>query len=230
MGLRFCVRAFSSCGKRAPLFIAVHGPLTVAASPVAEHRLQTRRLSSCGSRAQPLRGMWDPPRPGLEPVSPALAGGLLTTAPPGKPLSFYFLHCAALPLMTSSSTHLCFLKLLNFKQIISQPINKSVHKNLFVMSICTTLGSLISSYFCYRLGKCTSLEFLFSRRDQAGPLSNSVVFRWGQFAPPADTWECLGTFLLSQLEGGVLLVSLGCCYISYTAQDMSLPTTKHYLA
>ena len=33
-----------------PLFIAVHGPLTVAASLVAEHRLQTRRLSSCGSR------------------------------------------------------------------------------------------------------------------------------------------------------------------------------------
>ena len=34
-----------------PLFIAVRGPLTVAASLVAEHRLQTRRLSSCGSRA-----------------------------------------------------------------------------------------------------------------------------------------------------------------------------------
>ena len=29
--------------------------------------------------------MWDLPRPGLEPVSPALAGGFLTTAPPGKP-------------------------------------------------------------------------------------------------------------------------------------------------
>ena len=27
------------------------GPLTVAASLVAEHRLQTRRLSNCGSRA-----------------------------------------------------------------------------------------------------------------------------------------------------------------------------------
>ena len=51
LGLRFCVRAFSSCGKRGPLFIAVRGPLTVAASFVAEHRLQTRRLSSCGSRA-----------------------------------------------------------------------------------------------------------------------------------------------------------------------------------
>ena len=34
--------------------------------------------------------MWDLPRPGLEPVSPALAGRFSTTAPPGKPL-FYFL-------------------------------------------------------------------------------------------------------------------------------------------
>ena len=51
LGLRFCVRASSSCGKRGPLFIAVRGPLTIAASLVVEHRLQTRRLSSCGSRA-----------------------------------------------------------------------------------------------------------------------------------------------------------------------------------
>ena len=57
----------------------------IAASLVAEHRLQTHRLSSCGSRAQLLRRMWDLPRPGLEPVSPALAGRFLTTAPPGKP-------------------------------------------------------------------------------------------------------------------------------------------------
>ena len=51
LGLRFCARAFSSCGERGPLFIAVRGPLTVTASPAAEHRLQTRRLRSCGSRA-----------------------------------------------------------------------------------------------------------------------------------------------------------------------------------
>ena len=85
LGLRFCVRAFSSCGKRGPLFIAVCGPLTIVASLVAEHRLQTRRLSSCGARAQLLHTMWDLPRPGLEPVSPALAGRLSTTVPPGKP-------------------------------------------------------------------------------------------------------------------------------------------------
>ena len=35
--------------------------------------------------------MWDLPGPELEPVSPALAGGFLTTAPPGKPL-FLFLQ------------------------------------------------------------------------------------------------------------------------------------------
>ena len=85
LGLRFCARAFSSCGKRGPLFITVHGPLTITASLVAEHRLQTRRPSNCGSRAQLLRGMWDLPRPALEPVSPALAGRFSTTAPPGKP-------------------------------------------------------------------------------------------------------------------------------------------------
>ena len=88
LGLRFRARAFASCGKWGPLFIAVRGPLTIAASLVKEHRLQTCRLSNCGSRAQLLRGMWDLPRPGLEPMSPALAGRFSTTAPPGKPSNF----------------------------------------------------------------------------------------------------------------------------------------------
>ena len=91
LGLRFCSSAFSSCGERGPLFIAVCGPLTIVASLVSEHRLQMHRLSSCGSRAQLLRGMWDLPRPGLEPVSPALAGRLSTTAPPGKPEKIFFI-------------------------------------------------------------------------------------------------------------------------------------------
>ena len=89
LGLRFCARAFSSCGKWGPLFIAVRGPLTIAASLVAEHRLQMRRLSNCGSRAQLLRGMWDIPGPGLEPVSPALAGGFLTLRHQGSPWGLF---------------------------------------------------------------------------------------------------------------------------------------------
>ena len=51
LGLRFRARAFSSCGEWGPLFIAVRGPLIVAASLVAKRGLQRRRLSSCGSRA-----------------------------------------------------------------------------------------------------------------------------------------------------------------------------------
>ena len=41
--------------------------------------------------------MWDLPRPGLEPVSPALAGRFSTTAPPGKPLKFLILSEPWLP-------------------------------------------------------------------------------------------------------------------------------------
>ena len=105
LDLRFCTRAFSSCGERGPLFVAVCGPFTVAASLVAEHRLQSRRLSSSGPWAQLLRGMWDPPRPGLEPTSPALAGRLSTTAPPGKPLTFLiFLNYHFIPLLPVSNS------------------------------------------------------------------------------------------------------------------------------
>ena len=96
LGLRCCVRAFSSCGERGLLLVVVHGLLIAVASLVAEHGLLARglsscglqalehRLSSCGAWAYLLHGMWDLPRPGLEPVSPALAGRFLTTAPPGR--------------------------------------------------------------------------------------------------------------------------------------------------
>ena len=83
LGLCFCARAFSSCGMRGA---TLHrGAWASHYCGLSLRRLQTRRLSSCGSRAQLLRGMWDLPRPGLEPASLALAGRLSTTAPPGKP-------------------------------------------------------------------------------------------------------------------------------------------------
>ena len=112
LGLRFFARAFSSCSKQGPLFIAVRGPLTIAASLVAEHRLQMRRLSNRGSWAQLLRDMWDLPRPGLEPVSPALAGRFLTTAPPGKPC-FLLKRCIMKYLVDKCV--ICNLFLNNFK-------------------------------------------------------------------------------------------------------------------
>ena len=69
---------FSSCGTRASVVVA-RGISSCGS------RALGRRLSSCGARAKLLRGMWDLPGSGLEPVSPALEGRFLTTVPPGKP-------------------------------------------------------------------------------------------------------------------------------------------------
>ena len=52
-------------------------------------RALEQRLSSCGTWASLPRGMWDLPRPGLEPMSPALAGRFLTTVPPGESLTHF---------------------------------------------------------------------------------------------------------------------------------------------
>ena len=68
---------FNNCGMRASVVVA--RGLSSCGSQAPEHR-----LSSCGTRAQLLRGMRDLPGPGLEPMSLALAGGFLATAPPRK--------------------------------------------------------------------------------------------------------------------------------------------------
>ena len=110
LGLHCCVPSFSSCGECGLLFVAVRGLLLAVLSLCFRARaLGTQSsvvvalgLSSCGSQALEhrlsscgawalLHGMWDLPRPGLEPVSPALTGGYLTTAPPGKPYSVFLI-------------------------------------------------------------------------------------------------------------------------------------------
>ena len=85
---------FSCCGARTPgarTSVVVARGLSSCGSQALEHR-----LSSCGALASLLRGMWDLPGPGLEPMCPALAGGFLTTAPPGKPLSLVFVWMVAI--------------------------------------------------------------------------------------------------------------------------------------
>ena len=57
--------------------VVVHGLLPVLTSLLVEHRLQGPQPAAIVAR--------DLPGPGIKPVSPELAGGFLTTAPPGKP-------------------------------------------------------------------------------------------------------------------------------------------------
>ena len=73
------------------------------ASLVAEHRISTgqasvaaahgctrcgsqalgHRFNICGMQTELFHGMWDLPRPGMEPMSPTLAGGFFTSGPQG---------------------------------------------------------------------------------------------------------------------------------------------------
>ena len=64
--------------------------------------------------------MWDLPGPGLEPVSPALAGGFLTTAPPGEPL-IVVLICIFL--IASDVEHLVmFFLAIHWRNVYSDPL------------------------------------------------------------------------------------------------------------
>ena len=65
------VRCSSSFSLRWLLLLQITGPRPTA-------------FSSCGKWAQLLCGTWNLPGPGIEPVSPALAAGFLSTEPPGK--------------------------------------------------------------------------------------------------------------------------------------------------
>ena len=49
-------------------------------------------LSSCGTQAPLLRGVWNTPRPGIEPAPPALTGRRPSTVPPGKSKRVHFAH------------------------------------------------------------------------------------------------------------------------------------------
>ena len=82
LGLCCCMWAFSSCDERG-LLLAVM-PLLCRAQALA------CGLSSRGTWTWLLRGMWNLPGPGVEPVSPALAGGHLSTGQPGESISLPF--------------------------------------------------------------------------------------------------------------------------------------------
>ena len=86
LGLHCHAQAFSSCSKLGLPSSSGAQTSHCSSFPCAEHGLQACRLSSHSTRALLFHGMWNLPRPGIEPVSPALAGGFLTTGPPGKSL------------------------------------------------------------------------------------------------------------------------------------------------
>ena len=105
---------FSCCGARA---LGMWASVVVACG-----------LTSCGSWTQLLRGRWDLPGPGLKPVSPALAGGFLTTVLPGKPqLSILHILVYVCQSQSPNSSHPCL-----------SPVG--IH--MFVLYICVSISAL----------------------------------------------------------------------------------------
>ena len=95
LGLHCCTQPFSSCSTQAYCsgFSCCGAPtLGLCASVVGIQGLincglqaiECTGFSSCGTWAQLLCALWNLPRPGIEPVSPALAGRFPSTVPPGK--------------------------------------------------------------------------------------------------------------------------------------------------
>ena len=78
-----------------------------------------------------LRGMWDLPRPGLEPMSPALAGGFLTTAPPGKSLIILFIEKKSIKNLIINQNFLELIKIceIYFKIVFKlDPVSLNGHR------------------------------------------------------------------------------------------------------
>ena len=94
---------FSSCGAWAPhcsgFSYCRAQALGCTSSIIVAHGLNRcgyraleHRFSSCGAQAQLPCGMWDLPRPGIEPMFPALAGGILPLSHQGNPSLSFLIH------------------------------------------------------------------------------------------------------------------------------------------
>ena len=96
LGLRCCAGLSLASERRATLEwqgMGLSSPgLLLSRAPALGHVAfgsRAHRLRNCGAWAQLPCHMWDPPRPGIEPLSLELAGGFFTTEPPGEALASY---------------------------------------------------------------------------------------------------------------------------------------------
>ena len=95
--------------------------------------------------------MWDLPGPGIEPVSPALAGGFLTTVPPGKSLDaiikgivFLIVFSDNLLIMYTTTIDFCILIF-----YLATLLNSFISSNKFLGdSLGFSVHKIMSSAYC----------------------------------------------------------------------------------
>ena len=93
LGLCCCVQAFSSCSKQGlPSSCGAQASYCNGFSCCQAWALGCMCFSSYSTWTQFLCSMWHLPGPGIEPMSPVLAGGLSTSGPPGKSKKFFIMQ------------------------------------------------------------------------------------------------------------------------------------------
>ena len=111
--------------------------------------------------------MWDLPRPALEPVSPALAGGFLTTAPPGK-------------------SNLCVLKLFLSSVHIHLPNSFFMSTQYYTAWMCHHVFNQLWDHF-YLLDRCVQKTLLQGTASSHSFLLPIMVSYVVSVPPPRGT-------------------------------------------
>ena len=99
--------------------VALHGFLSVVASFGAEHRLWGPWASAVAVHRLSCPSAWSLPVPGIESISPALAGSFLTTEPLGKSRAILILNSFFLALLSAPHSLFPYLILLFFINLIT---------------------------------------------------------------------------------------------------------------
>ena len=113
-------------------------------------------LSGCGTWAWTLHGMWNLPRPGIELVSPALAGRFVTVGSPEKS------HVNSFYLLLNLYVRVCFLILCIFETQLNIQFSS-------VIQLCPTLCNPMD---------CSTPGFPVHHQLTPRACSNSCLSSW----------------------------------------------------
>ena len=174
-GLHCCMWAFSSCGKQRAL-----SSWDARAPPVAELGLQSARASVVavpglrtvvGRLSCPAACEISVPRPGTEPVSPALEGRLPTTGTSGMSQDFLYHLLRGLPLPPSLKQPSSPIQYLS-----SQPALSCWHSSLSdIDSIYSCLFSHILTHQGRKLSVLFTVAPVMSGRGPGTPVSINML-------------------------------------------------------
>ena len=140
--------------------------------------------------------MWNLPGPGLEPMSPALAGGFLTTAPPGKPYAYFLqLSTSLTPSVNVFSAIPPIFSILFFyssfkKSFVCHPQNWS-HKLLMSLNLQLKKQWVTCSFniSCIH-GRVCMWSFLHLFSQETAPKKTLQLGLWKSFSFPVISTTC----------------------------------------